>query len=69
MITFSIEPCSPVRSIAVLALALASAMPGPASAVTVTHNFEITTRLLPGQVFREQWAWNVHADAHSSPVL
>ena len=67
MITFSIEPCSPVRSIAVLALALASAMPGPASAVTVTHNFEITTRLLPGQVFREQWAWNVHADAHSSP--
>ena len=56
MITFSIEPRSRVRSIAVLALALASAMPGPASAVTVTHNFDITTRLLPGQVFREQWA-------------
>ena len=67
MITFSIEPRSPVRGIAVLALALASAMPGPASAVTVTHNFEITTRLLPGQVFREQWDWDVYATTSTSP--
>ena len=56
------------RALGGLMLSFAATGPSFASDAFVTHNFQITT-LQPGQVIKEQWAWNDFAKAVSRPPL